>query len=44
MKEFYKIPFTTKDNHHVELAVLTCIDPRFPLLPFRSGVQGLPWG
>jgi len=41
MKEFFSTPFTTKDVHHVELAVLVCIDPRFRKFDQQAIEEGL---
>lgn len=41
MKEFFKVPFTTKNDHHVELAVLACIDPRFRKFDQQAVGEGL---
>lgn len=41
MENFFNVQFTEKDTHHVELAVLACIDPRFRLVDQRAIEEGL---
>jgi len=41
MKEFFKAQFSTKNDHHVELAVLACIDPRFREFDQQAIEEGL---